>query len=177
MKHLPHRPQNPQNGFLLPISIASVLLLVTGNIALQLADLQLSLSRVVESKNNKINDQLLSAAHLIGDYIVPPNSTYNHRTIYSCLSPLPFNEWSCQVSSIRPVVTTNTLTVTINKYMKTGNFSPITIKNWVASDKTPTGGLLTLETTVNNVDVQKTFYIRFPGTGTGRTSTVTEYQP
>jgi hypothetical protein len=177
MKRALRESTNRQNGFLLPLSITGVLLLVTGNFALQLTELHLTKLQVTEVENNNLNDQLLSAAHLIGDYIIPPNPSYNYRSIYSCLSPLAFEEWYCQISSIRPVVTTNDLTTTVNKYMQTSGLPPITIKNWVASDKTPTGGLLTLGTKRNNVDVQKTFYIRFPGTGTGKSSTVTEYNP
>jgi len=158
-----------QPGFLLPLAIMGALLLVTSNVALQLADLQIVQAQAVEEERNSDNDQLLSAAHLIGDYIIPS------KTQFSCLSALEFSQWSCRVSAIRPIVNASSLATTVNKFMATGDFSPVTIKNWspTRSGSSLTGGVLTLEATDNNnVKQQKSFYIRFPGGG--RISTATE---
>lgn len=146
------------------------LLLLTSNVALQLADLQVIQAQAVEEERNSDNDQLLSAAHLIGDYITPPS-----RTQFSCLSELEFSKWSCRISAIRPIVNTSSLETIVNKFMATANFSAVAIKNWtpIRTGSTLTGGVLTLETNeTGSIKQQKNFYIRFPGAG--RISTATE---
>ncbi|MEY3930673.1 MAG: hypothetical protein RLZZ516_2383 [Cyanobacteriota bacterium] len=145
------------------------LLLVTSNVALQLADLQVVQAQAVEEERNSDNDQLLSAAHLIGDYITPS------KTQFSCLSGFEFSQWSCRVNSIRPIVNASSLAAIVNKFMAAGSFSPITIKNWspIRNGSTLSGGILTLEATdSNNAKQQKDFYICFAGSG--RTSAAIE---
>lgn len=170
--------RSAQAGFLLPLSVMGALLLVTGNVALQLADLQAFRAQAVDEERNSDNDQLISAAHLIGDYITPPriSDPKAFRTEYSCLSPLPFNQWSCRISDLRPVVNASSLATTVNKFMTTSSFAPIAIKNWIPIRESAVliGGYLTLESNENNIKQQKTFYIRFPAPE--RPSIATEQQ-
>jgi hypothetical protein len=77
-------PLPEQAGFLLPLSIASTLLMLISGVSLQLAMLQGQRVQAAQMERSGNDDALVSAAHGVAAQLQGP---------YSCLRAQPFSNW------------------------------------------------------------------------------------
>lgn len=168
MRSTLHKPQNPQNGFLLPLSIMGALMMFTGLVALSLSDLQSTKSEMIEMERNSSNDQLMSAAQVIAEYL--------QLNRYQCLRQYKLSDNpTCGYRAD----TFPKLTAATNEFLNTPyaalplSSRRIKITNWDPQNSGGTRGLLSLETEDGNQ--KKDFYINF-GDGGQRSAISDESQ-
>ena len=168
MRSTLHKPQNPQNGFLLPLSIMGALMMFTGLVALSLSDLQSTKSEMIEMERNSSNDQLMSAAQVIAEYL--------QLNRYQCLRQYKLSDNpTCGYRAD----TFPKLTAATNEFLNTPyaalplSSRRIKITNWDPQNSGGTRGLLSLATEDGNQ--KKDFYINF-GTGGQRSAISDESQ-
>jgi len=154
MRSILRKPKNPQNGFLLPLSIMGALMMFTGLVSLSLADFQSAKSEMMEMERNSSNDQLMSAAQVIAEYL--------QLNRYRCLRQYKLSD--------NPTCgdredTFPKLTAATNEFLNTPyaalplSSRRITITNWDPKNSGGTSGLLSLATEDGNQ--KKDFYINF----------------
>lgn len=141
----------------------AALLLVTGNAALQLADLQVVRAQAAAAERNSDNDQLISAAHVIGTHL------HQNNMRYSCLRTSTFTQWSSQKCGTWQVTGADLTNVT-NKFLDNAyanitdiNARRIRITDWIPPGSSGTGSVLSIET--QDQKQKKSFYLSFGGNG------------